>query len=224
MKFYKSKLTVNSCIALCSSTNAVSISSAHVFAQPKVQPHFLRWRVGDGAGRFIYAGGALSGSSVTVVPSCLQEAINAIETKIPCKDSMYFLIGSEFSDRVPQNVKLPQAQRRFQRVAFALLSVEAKSHMRNGNTDGQITVEALQVAFKDRPDLLFRHFPEATVAMMRWQCGRTASDVVEFPDGYGAMIAGRQVTALDTNTSGARSSASPYRNPSPGDVETWSPG
>jgi len=29
---------------------------------------------------------------------------------------MYFFIGSEFSDRVPQNVKLPQAQRRFQRV------------------------------------------------------------------------------------------------------------
>ena len=114
---------------------------------------------------------------------------------------MYFLIGSEFSDRVPQNVKFPQAQRRFQRVAFALLSVEANSHMRNGNTDGQITVEPLQLAFKDRPDLLFRHFPEATVAMMRWQCGRTASDVVDCLDGYGAMIAGRQVTALDTNTS-----------------------
>src|SRR5262245_28476928 len=29
---------------------------------------------------------------------------------------MYFFIGSEFSDRVPQNVKLAQAQRRFQRV------------------------------------------------------------------------------------------------------------
>ena len=29
---------------------------------------------------------------------------------------MYFFIGSEFSDPVPQNVKLPQAQRRFHRV------------------------------------------------------------------------------------------------------------
>jgi hypothetical protein len=43
---------------------------AHVFVQPKVQPRFLRYGVGDGAGRFIYAGGPLEGSSVTVVPSC----------------------------------------------------------------------------------------------------------------------------------------------------------
>jgi len=33
---------------------------------------------------------------------------------------MYFFIGSEFSDRVPQNVKLPQAQRPFQRVVKVL--------------------------------------------------------------------------------------------------------
>jgi hypothetical protein len=33
---------------------------------------------------------------------------------------MYFFIGSEFSDRVPQNVKLPQAQRRFQTVVKVL--------------------------------------------------------------------------------------------------------
>src|ERR1700756_2967051 len=48
--------------------------------------------------------------------------MNVVATKIPSKDSMYFFIGSEFSDRVPQNVKLHQAYRRFQRVVRLLVS------------------------------------------------------------------------------------------------------
>jgi len=42
--------------------------------------------------------------------------------------------------------------------------------------------------FKDRPDLIFRHFPESTVAMMRSQAGRNVTDVVDLPDGYGLLI------------------------------------
>ena len=55
----------------------------------------------------MYPGDAVLGSSVTVVACCWQEAINATATKIPRKDNVYFFIGSEFWDEVPQNVKLP---------------------------------------------------------------------------------------------------------------------
>jgi hypothetical protein len=54
-----------------------------------------------------------------------------------------------------------------------------------GNGNG---IAELQVVFRDRPDLIFRHFPESTVAMMRWQCGRNVTDVGDLPNGYGAFI------------------------------------
>ena len=53
----------------------------------------------------MYLAGSPAGASVTVVPSCWQAAINTIETNVTSKHT-YFFIGSEFSDRVPQSVKL----------------------------------------------------------------------------------------------------------------------
>ena len=36
------------------------------------------------------------------------------------------------------------------------------------------SIEELQAVFRDRPELCFRHFPDATVEMLRWQAGRNA--------------------------------------------------
>ena len=61
-----------------------------------------------------------------------------------------------------------------------------------GNGNG---VAELEAVFKDRPELIFRHFPESTVAMMRWQCGRSTLDEVELPDGYALLVEKFQLLA-----------------------------
>ena len=80
--------------------NAVNWHLTEVFRQSQDEPHVLCYRAGEGAARFIYEGGALTGSSVNVVPSCWQEAINANATKRRSTDSMCLFIDSEFTDRV----------------------------------------------------------------------------------------------------------------------------
>ena len=71
-------------------------------------------------------------------------------------------MGSEFSDRVPQNVKLPQAQRRFQRVVKVL----------HDQTHGEFVYRPLQ--FHERSqyfmgvhnETLFRPYDRATAGVL----------------------------------------------------------
>jgi hypothetical protein len=54
-----------------------------------------------------------------------------------------------------------------------------------GNGNG---IAELEAVFKDRPDLIFRYFPEVEIPYMRWQCGREVADFVTLPDSSGLMI------------------------------------
>ena len=53
-----------------------------------------------------------------------------------------------------------------------------------GNGNG---IAELEATFRDRPDLVFRHFEDCDVPWMRWQAGRKVTDVIELPDGYGVF-------------------------------------
>ena len=55
--------------------------------------------------------------------------------------------------------------------------------MKNGSNG----VAELEAAFADC-GYVFRHYPDCTVPMMTWQCGRDVFDIVELPSGYGLMI------------------------------------
>jgi hypothetical protein len=78
--------------------------------------------------------------------------------------------------RVSANEPIPAAQN---------ASACIKNAMRNGN--GECSLAELRECFRDRPDLIFRCYPDAAVPMMRWQCGRVVTDIVELPDGYGVL-------------------------------------
>jgi hypothetical protein len=54
--------------------------------------------------------------------------------------------------------------------------------------NGSNGIAELEAIFADRPDLIFRHFEDCAVPMMRWQAGREVADVVARPDGYGLLI------------------------------------
>ena len=54
--------------------------------------------------------------------------------------------------------------------------------------NGANGVEALQAAFSDRPDLVFRHFEDCDVPYMRWQAGREICDYAQLPDGSGMLV------------------------------------
>jgi hypothetical protein len=53
---------------------------------------------------------------------------------------------------------------------------------RNGN--GSNGVEELEEMFPDS-GYVFRHFPDARCGVLRWQCGRNVSDIMELEDGSG---------------------------------------
>ena len=54
---------------------------------------------------------------------------------------------------------------------------------RNGNG-----IAELQAVFRDRPDLVFRHFPNCSMSWFRWQAGRDVADFVDLPNGYGVLV------------------------------------
>jgi hypothetical protein len=54
-----------------------------------------------------------------------------------------------------------------------------------GNGNG---IAELQAVFRDRPDLVFRHFPEGSVPWFRWQAGRDVLDEIQLPNGYGVLV------------------------------------
>ena len=48
-------------------------------------------------------------------------------------------------------------------------------------------VEELEATFANRPDLVFRHYPDC-ITCMRWQAGRNVADIADLPDGRGLLV------------------------------------
>ena len=55
----------------------------------------------------------------------------------------------------------------------------------NGEAEGNLAT--LNAVFRGC-GYTFRHVPDTKVAMMKWQAGRIACDVIDLPGGYGEVV------------------------------------